>query len=151
VLRLMSRVPAGERERLAALAPGARLVFHDGASDEDYRATLVEATALVSASRDEGFGIPVVEAMSLGTPAVLSDIGIFREVGGDAALYADPDDPAAFAAAVRALEEPGEWARRSAASLERVGTYSWDASAEILGDLLLRLARVRRSGAPRRR
>ncbi len=150
-LHLMSRLPEGERERLTALAPEARLVFHDGASDEEYREALLEATALVSASRDEGFGIPVVEAMSVGTPTVLSDIGIFREVGGEAALYADPDDPAAFAAAVRALEVPGEWARRSAAALERGRTYSWDASAEILGDLLLELARIRRSGAPRRR
>lgn len=145
-LHLMSRPPAGERERLTALAAGSRLVFHDGATDEAYRQALVEATALVSASLDEGFGIPIVEAMSVGTPCVLSDIAIFREVAGDAALYASAEDPAAFAAAVRTLEQPGEWAARSAAALARAGAYSWDASAEILADLLLSLTKSRRSG-----
>jgi glycosyltransferase involved in cell wall biosynthesis len=151
-LHLMSRVRPEDRERLESLAPGARLVFHNGASDEEYRAELLEATALVTASLDEGFGIPLVEAMSVGTPVVVSDIPIFREVGGDVALYADAEDPAAFAAAIRRLQEPGEWAARSAASLDRSSAYSWDASAEVLADLLRKLAaEVRRSGRPRRR
>jgi len=139
-LHLMSRVEPAERERLATLAPSARLVFHDGASDEEYRSALLEATAAVSASRDEGFGIPVVEAMSVGTPVVLSDIPIFREVGGQTALFADPDDSAAFAAAVRRLEEPGEWATRSAAARDEAARYSWDTSAVVLLDLLDSLA-----------
>ncbi|WP_210482006.1 glycosyltransferase family 1 protein [Naasia sp. SYSU D00948] len=153
-LHLMSRVRPDDRQRLESVAPGARLVFHNGASDEEYRRELLEATALVSASRDEGFGIPLVEAMNVGTPVVVSDIPIFREVGGDVALYADPDDPAAFADAIRRLEKPGEWAARSAASLERAAVYSWDASAEVLADLLLKLAAespLRRPRRPRRR
>ncbi len=151
-LHLMSRVRPDDRARLEALAPGARLVFHNGATDEEYREVLLEATALMTASLDEGFGIPLVEAMSVGTPVVVSDIPIFREVGGDVALYADPEDPEGFAAAVRRLEEPGEWTARSAASVERASAYSWDASAEILADLLLKLAAdVRRSGRFRRR
>jgi glycosyltransferase involved in cell wall biosynthesis len=139
-LHLMSRIDEAERERLGQLAPGARLVFHDGASDEEYRSALLSATAAVSASRDEGFGIPVVEAMSVGTPVVLSDIPIFREVGGGAALFADPEDPPGFAAAVRRLEEPGEWAARSAAARDEAGRYSWNASAGVLLDLLDSLA-----------
>jgi glycosyltransferase involved in cell wall biosynthesis len=143
-LRLMSRVPPGERERLQALAPTARLTFADGASDEEYREALLRATALVSASRDEGFGIPLVEAMTAGTPLVVSDIPIFREVGGDAALYAPVDDPSAFAAAVRSLEDPEEWAARSAAVTARARQFSWDASAARLLPLLLELAEKRR-------
>ena len=73
-------------------APAPRLVFHDGADDATYRDVLRGATALVSASRDEGFGLPLVEAMGVGTPLVVSDIPVFREVGGDAAAYVDPDD-----------------------------------------------------------
>jgi glycosyltransferase involved in cell wall biosynthesis len=143
-LHLMSRVCADERARLTALAPGGRLVFHDGATDETYRDVLRGATALVSASRDEGFGIPLVEAMALGTPLVVSDIPVFREVGGDAAAYVDPDDVGGFVRAVRELDEPGCWERRSAAACERAARYSWAASARVLLALLERVAADRR-------
>jgi glycosyltransferase involved in cell wall biosynthesis len=146
-LHLMSRAPAPERERLEALADGARLVFRDGASDAAYARTLRSATALLTASRDEGFGIPVIEAMSVGLPVVVSDIPIFREIGGDAAVYVDPDDAEGFAAAVRALEDPEEWRRRSAACIARAAEYDWDRSAAALGDLLEQVARTGRSGA----
>lgn len=142
-LHLMSRIDDAERERLQALAPGARLVFHDGASDEEYADALLGATALVTVSRDEGFGIPLVESMSLGTPVIVSDIPIFREIGGDAALYVDPDDAAGLAAAVRALERPGEWAARSAASVREAARFTWKSSAENLLSVLKGVAAPR--------
>jgi glycosyltransferase involved in cell wall biosynthesis len=138
-LHLMSRITPEERARLTALAPGGRLVFHDGASDETYRDVLRGATALVSASRDEGFGIPLVEAMALGTPLVVSDIPVFREVGADAAAYVAPDDVGGFVRAVRELDDPGVWEQRSAAARARSTYYSWEASARILLALLERL------------
>ncbi|TFC48588.1 glycosyltransferase family 1 protein [Cryobacterium sp. TMT1-21] len=139
-LHLMSRVPAPERERLIALAPKARLVFHDGVTDEEYVDVLRSATALVSASLDEGFGIPLVEAMGLGLPVVVSDIPIFREIGGDAALYFDPTSAQALAAAVRRLDEPGEWADRSGKSLGQAARFTWHDSARKLLALLTGLA-----------
>jgi glycosyltransferase involved in cell wall biosynthesis len=137
-LHLMSRITVDERARLSALAPRARLIFHDGAADELYREVLRGATALVSASRDEGFGIPLIESMQLGTPVVVSDIPVFREVAGDAGTYVVPDDAAGFVAAIRELDDPDGWAARSAAVRERAGCYSWDASARILLALLQR-------------
>jgi glycosyltransferase involved in cell wall biosynthesis len=131
-LHLLSRISDDERARLSALAPQATLVFHNGVTDEAYARMLAEATALVTASLDEGFGIPLVEAMSLGTPIVVSDIEIFREIGGEAAGYADARNPEAFAAQVRALEEPGEWARRSALSVRQAGRFTWAESARRL-------------------
>jgi glycosyltransferase involved in cell wall biosynthesis len=131
-LHLMSRVPDAERQRLEALAPGARLVFHDGASDEEYAATLAAATALVTASRDEGFGIPLVEAMTVGTPVVASDIPIFREIGGKAALFFEPDSPEQLVDRVRHLEQDGVWSARSAESRLEASRFTWSASAEHL-------------------
>ncbi|RPF22632.1 glycosyltransferase family 4 protein [Myceligenerans xiligouense] len=135
-LHLLSRAPEAARERLTALAGAGRLVFHDGVSDEEYRRLLRGATALVSASRDEGFGIPLVEAMLLGTPVVVSDIPVFREVAGEAGAFVPPDDAEGFAAEVRALDEPGVWEKRSAAAVERAARFSWPRSAETLAALL---------------
>lgn len=134
-LHLLSRIEPSDRERLARLAPEGSLVVHDGVTDEQYRAALASATALVSASRQEGFGIPLVEAMAEGTPIVVSDIPVFHEIGGDVAEYFDPADPLSLAAAVRRLEQPGEWERRSALALAQASAFTWEASARTLYDL----------------
>ena len=147
-LHLMSRIDAADRARLTALGPGARLVFHDGADDATYRDVLRGATALVSASRDEGFGLPLVEAMGVGTPLVVSDIPVFREVGGDAAAYVDPDDARGFARAVRALTEDAAFETASAAARGRAEHYSWDSSARILLALAERLRQRAAAGSP---
>ena len=141
-LHLMSRISRDERARLTQLAPQARLVFHNGATDADYARLLSGATALVHASRAEGFGIPLVEAMRLGTPVVVSDIPIFREIGGDAALFFDPGNPESLVAALWSLEREGEWEWRSAASVAVAARYNWASSAEQL------LALMRRTVAP---
>ncbi len=131
-LHLMSKITEPEKERLRALSPQARIVFHGGVSDDTYTRVLLQATALVTASHDEGFGIPLVEAMGLGTPVIVSDIPIFREIGGDAAAYFPADDAVALAREVRLLEEPQVWASRSALGRLRAAAYSWRDSAEKL-------------------
>ena len=145
-LHLLSRVGDAERDRLSALAPQASLVFHNGVSDEEYVSLLTDATALVTTSLDEGFGIPLVEAMSLGIPVVVSDIPIFREIGGDAASYVPPRDPDAVAAAVRNLETPGEWTRRSRLSVGQAGRFTWAESAARLLRVLQGTAAAARRG-----
>jgi len=135
-LVLMSRVTDVEAARLEALAPAGVLSFLNGASDEIYQGALKRATALVSASFDEGFGIPLIESMSVGTPVVVSDTAIFREIGAAAAVFFDPRDPVAFAAAVRSIEDPDEWMRRSRLSTERAADFRWDRSARILLEVL---------------
>jgi glycosyltransferase involved in cell wall biosynthesis len=147
-LHLMSRVPAAERARLTALAGPGRLVFHDGADDATYREVLGSATALVSASRDEGFGIPLVEAMTLGVPVVVSDIPVFREVAGEAGAYVDPDDVDGFVREVRALEDDAAWTRRSALARREAARFDWAASARVLLAELLRVAAERDARRP---
>jgi glycosyltransferase involved in cell wall biosynthesis len=135
-LHLLSAISDADRSRLSALAPADSIVFHNGVSEDQYFTLLEGATALVTASRQEGFGIPLVEAMRVGTPVVVSDIPVFHEIGGDAARYFSPDDPSALAAAVTALEAPGEWEARSAASVAASRPFTWKESARVLFDLI---------------
>ena len=66
-------------------------VIFTGFVDEEEKAYLIAgATAFVLVSFYEGFGIPVLEAMSLGVPVVCSHEGSLPEVGGEAAVYCDP-------------------------------------------------------------
>lgn len=135
-LHLLSRVSPQDEARLRALAPGARAVFHNGCSDTEYSEALRGAIALVSASRDEGFGIPLVEAMAAGTPIVVSDIPIFREIGGNAALYASPESAEEFARMIKELDSETVWAQHSAMSRAQAATFSWENSARALLDVL---------------
>lgn len=61
------------------------------------------AAAVIVPSRHEGFGLPVVEALSLGAPVVASDIPALREVGGRAVRFAPPDAPEEFATQLRII------------------------------------------------
>ncbi|WP_022888201.1 glycosyltransferase family 4 protein [Agromyces italicus] len=137
-LHLLSRIGREERERLTRLAPGARLVFHDGVTDAAYAELLASATALVHASKAEGFGIPLIEAMRLGTPVVVSDIPIFREIGGDAASYFDSGDADDLVRALGDLESDDIWQAHSARGVERAAKYTWAQSAATLLELMHR-------------
>jgi len=132
-LHLLSRVsPERKRELEALVSPTPRLVFHNGVSDAEYAQILSQATALVSGSRDEGFGIPVIEAMSLGVPAVISNIDIFREIGADAAIYFDQESPESFARAITALDDSKNWTVTSKRSRVQAAKFNWNDSADAL-------------------
>lgn len=133
-LRLLSKITDARREELRILAGSAanRVVFLGGVSDAQYQSELDNAFALVSASLDEGFGIPVVEAMERATPVVISDIEIFKEIGGDAAKYFDAKDIKQLVRAIESLESKAEYSRASAASLKRANDFSWKQSAAAL-------------------
>jgi len=133
-LVLLSKISPTRKAELTALAgaAGNRVIFRNGVTDLDYAKTLKSSFALVSASKDEGFGIPLVEAMAHGIPVVVSDNPIFREIAAQAGRYFDPMSPASFVAAVTELSKPGQWEAASAESLIRSRTFDWDESARVL-------------------
>ncbi|MGN7200178.1 glycosyltransferase family 4 protein [Arthrobacter sp. SAFR-044] len=134
-LHLLSRITPQRQAELEAIVPaGAAVVFHNGVTDAEYDRLLRRATALVSLSRAEGYGLPLVEAMAVGTPVIASDIPIFREVGADAALYVDPESPGQFADAVGQLQDDVHWQDMSRRSIARAAEFSWDESARQLVD-----------------
>lgn len=120
----------------SAFAADPRLIFAGRRSDAEIAALLGGAQALVFPSLYEGFGIPPLEAMTLGCPVIASDIPATREVCADAALYFDPADDAALAAHMSELFSRPDVARRDA-GLRRADRYAWSCSAEIIEDLLL--------------
>ncbi len=75
-------------------------VFHD-ASDAEVNYCYERACAVVTASKDEGFGLPIVESLSRGRITLASDIPIHREVGGHACHYFAPNQPTELAQLVQ--------------------------------------------------
>ena len=79
---------------------GRRLFWFSDADDGDLSFLYDRAAALVFPSYAEGFGLPIAEAARRGRVPICSDIPVFREVGGDGAIYFRVNDPAALAAAI---------------------------------------------------
>jgi glycosyltransferase involved in cell wall biosynthesis len=89
------------------------------------------ATAFVFPSLYEGFGLPILEAMSAGTPVITSDRGAMAEVAGDAALLADPDDSTALANALaRVTTEPDTRDDLATRGIARANEFTWTRAAE---------------------
>lgn len=137
----LSRISKQREAELTALADslGARVQFENGVSEAEYHQWLIRAQALVTASKDEGFGIPVIEAMERGTPAVVSNLEIFKEIGADAASYFNPDDPQSFVDQINRLGEDALWRSASQKSIAQAGKFSWQNSAAELFELLNRI------------
>jgi glycosyltransferase involved in cell wall biosynthesis len=97
---------------------------------EDLGALFRHAHAFVMPSLYEGFGLPLVEAMSCGCHVITSDRGSLPEVAGTGAQCFDPFDTQAMAAALVALlRSPDELERRRADALRRAADFSWNKAA----------------------
>jgi len=77
-----------------------RVIFARGLSSPALCRLIAHARALLMPSFAEGFGLPVIEALSVGTPVIASDLPAHREIAGELAIYRDPTDRAGWLAAI---------------------------------------------------
>jgi glycosyltransferase involved in cell wall biosynthesis len=128
---------------ITALPPAVRqrVVLTGPVGDGGRRSLLEGARLLAYPSLYEGFGFPMLEAMTLGVPVLAARAGALPEVAGDAAELADPRDPDELAAALdRLLGDDGRREDLVARGHERVRSFSWDLAARGLSELYDRLA-----------
>jgi alpha-1,3-rhamnosyl/mannosyltransferase len=120
-----------------------RIVRTGHASRETLRLLYSTATAQVFPSLEEGFGMPILEAMSCGLPVITSNCSAMPEVAGDAAVLVDPRNVSEIAEAMRrvAKDEPfaADLQRRGRARAKqftwaRCAAQTWDVYREALGE-----------------
>lgn len=105
------------------------------------RAAYRHARALMYPSLAEGFGLPLLEAMKLGTPVVAANRSPMKEIAGAAGFLYDPDYVDTFHAAVRAaLGDEQERAARVEIGLRLAERYSWETTTRIVEDAIMRAA-----------
>ncbi|GIW69605.1 MAG: hypothetical protein KatS3mg101_0352 [Patescibacteria group bacterium] len=98
--------------------------------DEDLPPLFSGAVAFISLSLEEGFGLPLLEAMACETPALVSSIPAFKEVGGEFPIYVNPVDVKGFAKAIlKAFSGKYEPERVYGAKL-RSQEFTWDRTAQ---------------------
>jgi glycosyltransferase involved in cell wall biosynthesis len=135
-----TRFDEGGRLAERSIAAG-ELVSTGPVPDEVLAALYRGATLLVCPSRAEGFGLPVLEAMGLGTPVVCSRIPALVELAGEAAALFDPADAGALARLIEhLLGAPAERESMRQAGRARAGAFTWARAAGTMSALYRRVA-----------
>ena len=122
--------PGGQPLMERAERLGASVKFTDFIGDDELPALISGARCLVTASRYEGFGLTVLEAISCGTPVACSAAGALPEVAGPGGLLSPPGDGEALMRSVQRLCDDEQLrARIAAAGLEHARGFSWARTA----------------------
>ncbi|WP_062516253.1 glycosyltransferase [Demequina gelatinilytica] len=130
--------PVTDQERALLTGQEAAMIDQEeNISDEALAALYSKARVLLQLSRYEGFGWPVIEAQALGAAVVCSDVPVFREVGGDGALYVEDDLATVDWAALAERLQTAELRRAGAANAER---FTFDEFVERLAALASEVA-----------
>jgi glycosyltransferase involved in cell wall biosynthesis len=139
-------VVGGTSSIFSATAPKDHLqsnIHHTGyVGDDDLAALYQGALCLAFPSKTEGFGIPPLEAMARGCPVISSTAASLVEVGGDAAIYVDPDHGDGWRDAIIGLSGNDNLrARMAALGRKRAALFSWKRSSQLYLEEMLRLVR----------
>ena len=135
-LHLLSRITPQRRAELEALVPaGAKVVFHNGVTDDEYDGLLKRTTALVSLSRAEGYGLPLVEAMRPGHAGDCQRHSDLPRSGRRRRLLCRPGSPAAVRRGRARSRTTGTGRTFPALRGSRANEFSWDESARQLVDV----------------
>jgi glycosyltransferase involved in cell wall biosynthesis len=119
---------------------GSNIHYAGYVGDDDLAALYEGAFCLGFPSKTEGFGIPLLEAMTLGCPVISSNAASLLEVGGDAVSYVDPDNGVGWREAIIGLSRNRELRETMAArGRKRATLFSWRRSAQLYLDEILRL------------
>jgi glycosyltransferase involved in cell wall biosynthesis len=118
------------KAQVSRLGLCSRVRFVCRVSDGDLAVLYNQATLFVFPSRQEGFGLPLLEAMASGTPVVAGDNSSIPEVAGNAALLVDACDPNALSQAIaRVLSDPALRADLAHRGVVRARSFSWERCA----------------------
>jgi glycosyltransferase involved in cell wall biosynthesis len=102
-------------------------------TDSELRALYEHAICLVFPSLYEGFGLPALEAMACGCPAVVTNTSSLPEVCGDAVLYCAPRDPDDIAQKVMMTQDPETREELRRRGIDRARCFTWkDAAGKLL-------------------
>ena len=138
-LHLCGKMPPVRRKEIEAhmkeVGVTDRVVIYNGATDDQYKKALSEARCSISASRLEGFGLPVLEAQQRGVPFIAADTPIFHEIGRNSVLYFDPDSPEKAAECVRQLADKEVSEDYIARGFENITRYTWNTSAAVAANV----------------
>ena len=116
-----------EQELLQLLGINSRVLCYAGVNDNLLAYLYCHAKAFIFPSFNEGFGIPVLEAWSCGTPVILSEIPCFLEVAEDAGFYFNPFSPDSIAESVEKVIRDNELRKKLIEKGEkRLELFSWD-------------------------
>jgi glycosyltransferase involved in cell wall biosynthesis len=139
-LVLVGSALRGEFERLGHSVPP-NVVFSGRVSDGELRALLETALCVGFPSTTEGFGLPPLEGMLFGCPAIMAPCGALPEIAGEGALFASPDDPRQWISAIRALaDDPNRWSAYSRAGQERAACFTWQRAGDKLMNVIKEVA-----------
>ncbi|MEG4092162.1 methyltransferase domain-containing protein [Microcoleus sp. Pol12B4] len=106
-------------------------------SDDELRLAYAGAVALIYPSKYEGFGMPVLEAMSCGCPVITCPNASIPEVAGEAALYVNDEDVEGLAHALCEVQKPKIRNSLIAAGLQRAQNFSWSKMAQTMSAALI--------------